>query len=484
MKKTFLLTLPLFLYAAQNSIDQKLNILELEVQNLKKQVAQDALYLDEYEVLFEKVEKKSILDKLNLAPELLLRLDKLHYKNNYIEGEDTLVYNPDATPTSLQRRDEFTKDFDPATSVRFRLNMNMQIENLKFYGRMLYMNSSQSNQRLCILSRDIKTGTPGSAFDVDRAYIDYRINNNLSYPLTLSFGILPTTDGTPMQYSQNQKRHSMFPALVFDMNTYGVIATQKLFTSTYARVILAKPYTLRPNFYPYQCNRENIDNADITGLYVDTKFNFLGKGLLSFGVNVLNNLKAHPYLGPDVTSSDAHNLGTMATFGAGVDIEHFISSKLIAFIHTALSNPHPNGQVDDYKIVSYDGDTGLTADGSVGFTEADYATGEMLQKNGYALYVGTKYTLTPKLNIGAEYNYGSKYWFSATQGAEDMFNKLATRGSAFELYSLWQFHKYLNAKFSYLNIKETYTGSGWHFGEPAKKDATQEIYSFSLEARF
>jgi len=27
-------------------------------------------------------------------------------------------------------------------------------------------------------------------------------------------------------------------------------------------------------------------------------------------------------------------------------------------------------------------------------------------------------------------------------------------------------------------------GSGWHFGQPAKKDATQSIASLSLEARF
>jgi len=108
----------------------------------------------------------------------------------------------------------------------------------------------------------------------------------------------------------------------------------------------------------------------------------------------------------------------------------------------------------------------------------------MLQKDGYAFYIGSRYRVTQDINIGAEYNYGSKYWFSATQGAEDMFNKLATRGDAFEVYTLWQFHKYLNAKLAYMHIKENYTGSGWHFGEPAKKDATQEIYTLSLEARF
>ncbi|WP_457746693.1 DUF3373 family protein [Sulfurimonas sp.] len=483
MKRAFLLLLPLLASASQSDINTRVDALSKEIKLLQAQVADDAIYMAEYAELFDNVEKKSILDKINLTPELLLRMDKLNYTNKYIQGENTLIYNPDGTPTTLQRRDEFTKNFDPATTIRFRLNMSMELDNVKFYGRMLYMNSSQSNQRLCILSRDIKTGTAGSAFDVDRAYVDYKINKHTNNPLTLSFGILPTTDGTPMQYSKNQKRHSMFPALVFDMNSYGLIVTQQISNATFARAILAKAYTLRPNFYPYQCNRENIDNADITGLYLDTSFYFLGNSLLSFGVNLLNNLKAYPYLGPDIGTDNAHNLGAMATFGFGIDIEKFLHTNTTLFIHTALSNPHSNGNIDDYKIIAPLSD-GLTIDGSTGFTTADYATGEMLQQNGYAFYVGGKYDFVSNVSFGAEYNYGSKYWFSATQGAEDMFNKLATRGYAVEMYSLWQFHKYINAKLSYLHIKENYTGSGWHFGEPAKKDARQEIYSLSLEAKF
>jgi hypothetical protein len=108
----------------------------------------------------------------------------------------------------------------------------------------------------------------------------------------------------------------------------------------------------------------------------------------------------------------------------------------------------------------------------------------MLSSNGYSLYLGTKYDFNPQFHTGIEYNYGSKYWFSATQGAEDMFNKLATRGNAYELYGTWNISKYLNTKLSYLDIHESYTGSGWHFGEPAKKDADQKILSLSLEAKF
>jgi len=505
MKKIALLLLPLLLSASQD-IDVYKKILELEneikllkaqveenaqkrqsthtsVVTIKEQVEQNTRSIDEDTTILEKIETKSILDKVNFSPEIMLRFNKFHYTTGAIEGENTKIYN-NSNPAlnGLQRRDEFSKDFDLAASMRFRLNMNFTLEDIKFHGRMLYMNSTQSNQRICILSRDIKSGTPGSAFDVDRAYVDYTVNKTSSTPFTLSFGILPTSGGTPMQYGQNKKRSSLFPALVFDMNTYGVIGTQKIAQDTYARLVLAKAYTLRPNFYPYQCNRENIDNADIIGIYGDSKINFLGNSLLSFGVNIMHDLKAHPYLGPDIDSSNSSNLGTIITYGLGIDIEKFQDSDLTVFAHTAFTTPHANNKRDDYKITNPV--AGTTDGGYTGFTEADYASGPMLNKNSYSVYLGLKYDVTQDINIGAEYNYGSKYWYSGTQGAEDMYNKLALRGSAYEAYTSWQFHKYLNAKLGYLYMQENYTGSGWHFGEPAKKDAQQNIGYLNLEARF
>jgi hypothetical protein len=479
MKKIALLSLPLFLLASQTELDQNIADIEKELRSLQQEVKYHQEDLDERSDIIDAVEKKSILDKINFSPELLLRFDKFDYKNNSITGEDTRMYE-DGQRTDIQRRDEFSKHYDIASSIRFRLNMSMQLEDIKFYGRLVYMNSSQSNQRVCILSRDIKTGTPGSAFDVDRAYVNYTLNPRSKHPFTLSFGILPTTGGTPLQFAEDKKRSSLFPALVFDMNTYGVIGTQKLGDDTYARAVIARGYTLRPNFYPYQCNRENINNADIFGLYADTKFHFLGSSLLSFGINVMHDLKAHPYLGPDVTADDSHVLGTMLTLGLGIDIQKVAKTNTTIFLHTALSNPHGNNNEDDYKIYNWSD----TYEGDPGFTEADYATGGMLKENGYSIYLGTKYTLNKSFYFGAEFNHGSKYWFSATQGAEDMYNKLATRGEAYDIYTAWKYHKYLQAKLSYLTIHESYTGAGWHFGEPAKKDATQDIVSLTLEARF
>lgn len=490
MKIIALLTIPFIVYASATDVKEEVEFLKQRVQKLEEQAKNDAFDMSEIMPIVEAVERKSILDKINFSPELELRYDKMDYKVGDITGEDTMTYENGAS-TGVYRRKEYSKDFDIATLVRFKLNMSSKLDdNVKFNGRMIFAQSSQSNQRLCILSHDIKSNSASSAFDVYQAYFDYTSSTNSGTPFTFSFGVLPTTGGTPMQFAQNTQRKSMFPALVFNMNTYGVIGTQKISDDTYARAIIARAYTLRTTFYPYQCNRENIDNSDIMGVYFDTKFDFLGDSLLSFGVNMLHDLKAHPYLGSDVDSTNSHILGNMFTYGFGLDIKKVSGSNLTIFAHAALSVPQGNGQKDDYQIVANPDvnqtlSDGLTASGETGFSVADYASGEMLKENGHSIYIGARYDMSSSLNFGLEYNHGSKYWFSATQGAEDTYNKLATRGSVGEVYSNWNFHNNkMSAKIGYMYTEEQYTGSGWHFGEPADKDGIQRIAYLIISAKY
>ena len=499
MKITLIISiLTTMLFASDSELLKRIEALENEIKTLKnianinrKHTEENTEEIDDNFSILEKIERKSILDKLNLSPELELRADFFDYKVGDIDGENTLIHDAGGKYDQQTRRTNYSKSFEPAASIKFRINMDAEIDNqLSFHGNLLFSTSSQSNERVCILSRDIKSQTSNSAFDVERAYFNYTPNKHSENAFTLSAGLLPTTGGTPMQFGQSSKRKSMFPALVFDMNTYGLIATQKLADDTFIRAIIAKAYTLDGTFYPYQCNRENIDNANVIGLYTDTKFDFLGKSLLSFGINILHDFKAHPYLGPDVGSNDSKVLGDIFTFGLGIDIEKFLDKDITLFIHSALSNPHGNGEVDDYQIALNPNDPtqtlsdGLTAAGITGFSEAPYAKGTMLKKDGYSIYLGAKYDINQAFNIGAEYNYGSKYWFSATQGAQDMYNKLATRGHVGEIYAIWRLHKNLHTKIGYMYSKENYTGSGWHFGEPVKKDGKQKVGYISLKAKF
>ena len=447
---------------------RRLERLETEVESLKTGQQEMSESLESGYLILEKVETKSIVDRLNFVPELNLRFDKLKYRVGKFEPIPT----PSPDGSIPRNRDDFSKSFDVAMSLRFRLTMNTELtDDVSFRGRVVIQHSTQSNQRLCILSHDIKSADATTGIDVDRAYIDYKLNRRGDLPMVFSFGSLPTTGGTPMQYAAQGPRESLYPALVFDINTIGVSLTAELsrytFQESFLRFIAAKAYTLTPAMYPYQCNRENIDNATIIGAYFDMKFD--DTYLLSMGFNRMQSLKAHPYLGPDISANHADELGDMLTFGIGIDGKNIDGSGLTLFMHAAMSHPHPNGNKDDYKGV---------------FTNSDYASGPMIGENGYAVYAGLNYQFWQSWQFGMEYNHGSRYWFAATQGANDMYNKLATRGDVGEGYAVWRFHRYLYAKAGYMLTYEAYTGSGWHFGTPIEKGGHQQVGYFQLNARF
>ena len=453
---------------AQSS-DERLQQLEKRISELEAEQTHQLDNASELEIIIERVERKSFTDLINFTPEVRLRFDEMRYKVGAFESAHDPV-------NATESRENIDKDFDIASSVRFRLNMNAHLmDELQFHGRFVFQHSTQSNERLCILSQEIKSSGSVSGFDVDRAYFDYLLNKGSDYPLIFSFGVLPTSGGTPLQFAEVRARQSVFPSLVFDMDSYGVILTSNLSKvfdrETFMRVVLAQAYTLDPNIYPYQCNRETIDNADIYGLYLDSYI--FRNTLLSFGVNVLDNLKAHPYLGPDVSAENSNDLGSMVTLGIGLDAEKIAESDTTLFLHVATSHGHSNGNVDDYGSGS-----------DVNFTMSDYATGGIITDFGYSLYAGVLYDVTPSLIFGVEYNHGSKYWFAATQGAEDMYNKLATRGDVGEVYGIWKLNRYLFTKVGYMYTQEEYTGSGWHFGVPIVKDGVQQVGYIQINASF
>ena len=467
----FLLTSCALLFSADNDISAKIERLEARILQLEASQYNTSENVDNIQLVVDSVERKSFTDIIDFTPEVRLRFDKMRYSVGAFETEY------DATPgKNTPNRENIDKDFSLASSVRFRLNMNANVlEDLSFRGRVIFQHSTQSNERLCILSQSIKSSGSISGVDIDRAYFDYKLNPSSRYPFIFSLGILPTSGGTPMQFSEVRARQSVFPALVFDMDSYGVIFTSDLKSlfgrQTFIRAIVAQAYTLDPNIYPYQCNRETIDNADIYGLYFDMQL--AHDSLFSFGFNVLEDLKAHPYLGPDISAEDSSVLGKMVTLGAGIDAQNIADSGLNTFLHIASSHGYSNGNVDDY------------GPGSVAnFTQSTYATGTLIEDWGYAAYAGLLYEVTTAWTFGVEYNFGSKYWFAATQGAEDMYNKLATRGHVGEGYLIWKLNRSLFTKVGYMYTSEDYTGSGWHFGEPIDKGGTQQVGYLQLNASF
>ena len=88
----------------------------------------------------------------------------------------------------------------------------------------------------------------------------------------------------------------------------------------------------------------------------------------------------------------------------------------------------------------------------------------------WSLYTGARFDLpNQKTQVGAEYNYGSQYWFNFTQSADEILNsKLSTRGHVVEAYVNQSIGKWGQLRVSGINYDFVYSGSGWHMGAPKK----------------
>ncbi len=454
-----------------NDLENRLLKLENRVSELEK----ENINLSE---IVESVESKSLIDKLYFSPEIRVRTDIFDYKNRSISGVDWV------SEESKYLEENYEKNYDPALSARFRLNMHYNIaDETKFFGRFSIHKNSQSSEQVCILHRGIaKSSSSNATFEVDKAYIDHKFK--LSNPITLSFGILPTTGGSSSNLAENRPRQSMFPSLIFDMNTYGVILTSNLkllSDESFIRAVIAKAYTQDKDTFYYKCNREIIKNGDIVGLFFEDSIKSLGDNTIQIGLNHINKLRATPFIGTPsfVDLDNPESLGNITNYGLSLEFREILDSGFTFFLNSGLSVPNPNGKTQNYRTNATINETPLLQKG------LDYAFGEMPSNNGYSIWSGALYEFKSSgTKLGFEYNMGSKYWFSATQGAEDVFNKLANRGSVYETYVIQPISKNIFIKGGYLAIDEKYTGSGWHFGEPYKKSGTQENIYLMLNAMF
>lgn len=465
--------------------------LEQRVKNLEDRLA----YYRELEQIVDRVETKSLKDKINFTPELRLRIDNFRYR--LTELKETLTEGADGpADRDAVEGNPFDKSFDGHYSVRFRMGMESELsDNARLHGRLVIERSSQNNKRICILSRKETAASENvpTAMELDRAYVDYFFGS-LDTPMVFSAGILPTSGGSSSNLIEGTTRKSLFPSLMFDSNMMGGIFTADLSRwagadHTFLRLVAGKAFTSDPSRFYYQCNRETIQNMDITGLFLETSLGLLQDNTVYLGLNRAGNIKATPYLGASSAGTDLKNgegLGEIVNLGAGIEARKVKGSRLDLFFHYALSLPDGNGNVLDFAGPHVDPATGVAyhEDGSEAFTSGTYAEGPMIDGDGHAYHTGFRYGFANGVRIGGEYNRGSETWWSVTQGSEDVFNKLATRGDAWEGYVTVPLGRSLSVRTGYLQIHEEYTGSGWHFGQPAEKDGVQKNYYLIVNALF
>jgi len=513
MKKNFIATLILLLWAGTviagetsdtvtlpadvyNSILERLDALQKRVDALESEKAATStetvvaapMSLEKvnqdisniYDTL-DDVETKMLSDKINFGGELRTRVDnyKLSDLNPYV---DYSVNTADGTfnfPSG-------SKVDDNNWTNRFRLNMDARIsETLNFHGRLaVYKNWGDSDITTYTTYNDMnRAHRPGtSGVKLDRAYIDWI--PDFVVPISVTIGRHPSTEGPPQEYRENRKRQSTYPSLLFDSENDGIVVTLGLERYTGLinsgwRFAYGKGYH-SDNDDSTSFSFFDDGNAGDTNMYAtffETKIPGLPESLAVLSYAHVTDLPSS-FMGVDLPTT----LGDMDLFGIHAQVSDIADTGLDVFVSWGLNKTDPNGQIHDFGP-----DFGLPA-GVPGMTMGLLSNDGQEDQTGNSIYAGLRYTLPlqplnmPK--IGFEYNHGSKYWMSMTMGSSEMFDKLSTRGDAYELYYIQPVNEYLFFRIGSTWIDYEYTGSGSHVGEPRATDAKLRDYYLLMDCRF
>ncbi len=353
---------------------------------------------------------------------------------------------------------------------RLRLDMRAKaLEDVEFKGRLAMYKTwgHQDNPLDAPLWDGNATRQPNdSILRVDRAFVNW--NNIGGAPVWFSIGRRPTTDGPPAQIRMNNDERMATPTAVMDYPFDGVsvgYAYNNLFGLQDApgRVRFCWGRGFEAGL---QEDNTGINDTDFAGVSWDiykkgARFAYLQ----SFVAMDLMNFPS--FSDPLVNDFYDWGMGGRKNIGNLYHTSGVYQDKiqnLNYFLGAAWSHTDPN-------------DVGMfnTPASLFGFEPRNTDT-----EDGYNAHVGVRYDIpTSPFKIGAEYNYGSKYWVAMTPGHDDLYaSKLATRGNVYEVYGIYDIpggeavSKLGKAfiRLGYQHYDYNYTGSGdWNFA-PVKMD--------------
>jgi len=418
----------------------------------------------------DKVETKTLKDRINLGAELRTRADFFKVKNN-----------ANLSPGSLVREHN-----DNHWSNRFRLNLDSEIQkNLLFTGRITaYKNFS--NDAANIYTNDSNAAhVPGdSGLKLDRAYVDW-IPEGMPFPLALTFGRHPSSEGPPSELKENRLRQSTYPSLLFDGEADGVVATVGLerylgWKNSGIRFAWGKTYQDTNTAVAYMDNYgQALDDSNVYAVFFETEIPGVRDSLLVLSALRASDLTANNYYLGNSEATSSNNIGDMDLYGIHAQANNVADSGFDIFLSTGLNKTRPSG------TIGYDTNGSIaTLEGVAGLMNNDGTTSH----TGWAVHTGLRYNIPYKPwnnpKVGFEYNHGSDYWFNFTWGSAELYNKLATRGDAYDFYYIQPFNDNLFGRLGYTHINYNYSNSGLHIGDFGDSTAQLDNLYFLLDVRF
>jgi len=363
-------------------------------------------------------------------------------------------------------------------------------ENTVFKGKLSYnkawgdtANHSQSNSAMGVGYADFDWVTNENAVDnevkIKEAYWLYKDKTlfGADIPWTVSIGRRPSTDGLPINLRNNQRANSPLSHVVdVEFDGYSLkLDTEKVtgLTGSWLKICGGRGLTnAKPRFQmdgtDYSKDKELNENVDMLGFivapYDDGQYSIHMNYAHAWNLIGFNNDQMGRYQSAMSTATtpsavmDAYSnlqfedVGDIDFFtillkseGIGDGISDYLDDTTV-FASYAMSKTSPNGnnQMTDGMLGSVDSETG----------------------NSFWIGINAPCPISPDdSRIGIEWNKGSKYWRSMTYG-EDTYagSKIATRGTAWEIYRNQKINNALSWGVSYTQINYDYTGSNAFFG--------------------
>jgi len=484
--------------------------------------------IEEYSEIMSQVERKSLLDLIDVNAELRTQFNWYDFKGHDYEPYSGIKNSPERhervrmMPTNQLRfnlRAQLSDNFK--FSSRLNMTRHWSDDDIPIYPELNFLNAAREPSNL-----EVK---------VERAYIDYFFEPIKNLPFALTFGRLPSTDGPPTDLKEKTTRKSTYPGLAYDCESDGLALSVLLdhylplqkpaFRTVWVRRVDDNTqYFLGEKLSSkYGVYRKDESAMDTLNIFI-AQFEAYLPEALSHTLLMINyvwipkvpssDLRYNPELQgfyddnntslyADVPDSE----GKLSKLTCFIESKNCFQTQLDWFIGISFLRTKAEGALrfmfespqwdippilarnayETYKDKPFaDALKPLTnAPPPIGLLNSDGTS----DRSAQALHMGFRYTLPlPKFKhpmIGCEYNHGSQYWFGINAGSSDELHKLDIRGTVWDLYYIQPITRHFLTRLSYKWVDYDYDdGMSFYHGEPMAIDHRVSHISFVLDARF
>jgi len=487
--------------------------------------------MDELTEILERVETKSIVDRLEIGAEIRTRIDWYTFL-----GHDNIPFTDHPTGKKL------SENVRMQPSNRFRLNLRAQISNnLKFTSRLTMMRRWSDDDFNVYPDVNFLNTTRVSGnlnLKVERAYVDYFFEPSDLFPMAFTFGRLPSTDGLPTDLIENTPRKSTYPAIAYNVESDGLGLSLDLeplthMPDTAARMIAVLRYDDHEQYFMgtklsdkkgvYRVDEQAMDPVYFLVFQLESHFPDFFGGMMAI-LNVLYipqapkpdfryNDDLAPFYADDgllFTQGD-DSLGYLTKYTLFLESKQFFGYNFdwfagLSYLKTHATSatefmldPGALGLPEDplpareaYNLLKNYGPSYAAqlqalenAPTPIGLLNNDGKS----DHDAHCIHVGARIDLSvpfkqnPK--FGIEYNHGSQYWSNFGQGSEDPLQKLATRGEAWDFYLLQPISRFFMVRFGHTVTRHDYDQNlSFYYGEPLAIDHKITNTYLLMDAKF